>query len=108
MVRLAITLAAQRGQAKGLTIAFRAVMSQALATRGCLGVHLCADLNNPDVLHYCERWPTELELRDRVRSRHFSHLIAVLEVAAAPPRIEIEFVSNTLGLEYIGDVLNRN
>jgi quinol monooxygenase YgiN len=106
MVRLTIRLCARRGEAKRLTAAMRSVMAQALGARGCLGCELSADLMNPDGLHYAERWSTEMELRERIRSHQFVQCIALIEASATPPRIEIEFVSNIRGLDYLGDVLD--
>ena len=106
MVRLSILLAARRGEVKHLADALRYVMAQATRARGCLGCDLSADLTKPDGVHYVERWSTESDLRDRVRSPQFLQFIAVLETSAAPPRIDIEFVSGSRGLEYLDEVLN--
>lgn len=106
MVRLSMLLAARRGEATNLTGALRSVMAQAMRVRGCLGCDLSADLTNPDGVHYVERWATELELRERIRSPQFMRLIAVVETSATPPRFDIEFVTSSRGIEYLGEVLN--
>jgi quinol monooxygenase YgiN len=106
MVRLSIRLCPRRGETKRLTAAMRLVMAQTLGVRGCLGCDLSADLVNPDGLHYAEHWSTEVELRERIRSHQFLQFIAVLEVSAMPPRMDIEFVSSVRGLDYLADVLD--
>jgi len=80
-------------------------MTQALAQPGCMDAHLSADLTNPDALHYGEQWASEAHFREQVVSERFRRLIGIIEASAEPPRLEVQLVSRTEGLEYVEDAL---
>jgi quinol monooxygenase YgiN len=80
-------------------------MSQALAQRGCVQCHLATDLTDSDTLHYSEQWSSELDFRAQIPSEHFRRVLAIMEAAAERPRLEVQLVSDTRGLDYIEAVL---
>jgi len=108
MVRLSIKLTARDGEVAALADALRSVMAEASGGRGSAGCELSADIRNPDLLHYAEHWFTDADLRRRIRSEAFHCLIAVIEAAAGPPHLEIHFVSEIQGLDYVVEVLRRD
>ena len=108
MIRLSIKLTARGGEVKDLGDALRLVMAQALGSRGCAGCELSTDLQYPDLLHYAEQWFTDVDLCRRIRSEEFHYLIAVIEAAVEPPHLEIHFVSEIQGLDYVLEVRARD
>ena len=105
MVRLSVKLAVRGSQVKGIAGALRSIVTQVLGARGCAGCEVSTDLQNPEVLHYAEQWFSDVDLRRRIRSEEFHLLIAVIEAAVEPPHIEIHFVSEIQGLDYVMEVL---
>ncbi len=81
--------------------ALRSVMVRGQAERACLRCHLSADLLYARTLHYVEEWTTENDLRNQILSARFQSLIAVMETAAEPPSLTVEFVDRSSGLEYV-------
>ena len=108
VIRLSVKLTGRDSEVKGLVTALRSVMAQALGARGCAGCELSTDLQNPDSLHYAEQWFTDVDLCRRIRSEEFHYLIAVIEAAVEPPHLEIHFVSEIQGLDYMLKVLGRD
>lgn len=53
---------------------------------------------------YVERWNSEDELRAMLRSRHFSQLIALTELALEFIGCEFKIISETRGLGFAADV----
>jgi quinol monooxygenase YgiN len=105
VIRLSVCIVARPGEAGGLAAALRLVKTQALAQPGCADAHLSADLTNPDVLHYREDWVSEADFREEVRSERFKRLIRIIEASAEPPRLEVQLVSNTQGIEYVEQLI---
>src|SRR5262245_26497626 len=101
MVRLSLHLVARHSERRSLAAAFRTIMLQAVSDAGCISCQLSSDLGDPDVLRYVERWTSETQLRDQIQSKRFDTLIALMEASAEPPRLEIELVTRSYGLEYV-------
>ena len=102
MVRLTVTLRASARCAHELLEAFRFLMVGTRLESGCLG---CSTWSDPDgTVHYVEEWATEADMRQRVQSARFTSLLAVLESAHEPPKVQFDFVATTRGLDYVAEV----
>jgi quinol monooxygenase YgiN len=80
--------------------ALRTVMLPARQSAECAGVRLCADVENPTVLHYFEDWRTPEALRREFRLPRFARVLEVTE-ASEDHVMEFRFYSETQGLEYV-------
>jgi quinol monooxygenase YgiN len=102
MVRLTVTLRASARCSHELLEAFRFLMGGTRLEPGCLG---CSAWSDPDgTVHYVEEWATEAKMRQRVQSGRFTSLLAVLESAQEPPKVQFDFVATTRGLDYVAEV----
>ncbi len=79
-------------------------MFQAKMEHACLNCRLHSEIGNPKSLRYMEQWTTLQELESQVRSQRFGMLLAVMETAASPPRLEIRTISEQRDLEYVSTV----
>ena len=102
MVRLNVALGASARSAEDLLEAFRYLLVGTRLEPGCLGCWAWVD---PDgTVHYVEEWANDADLRRRVRSSRFTSLLAVLESAHDPPRVQFDFVTTTRGLDYVEEI----
>jgi quinol monooxygenase YgiN len=102
MVRLNVALRASVASARQILDAFRFLMVGTRLESGCLGCSAWAD---PDgTVHYMEEWATDADMRRRVSSSRFTSVLAVLESANEPPRVQFNFVTTTRGLDYVAEV----
>jgi quinol monooxygenase YgiN len=102
MVRLHVALRASARSAQDLLEAFRFLIVSTRLEPGCLGCWAWAD---PDgTVHHVEEWATDADIARRVRSSRFTSLLAVLESAHEPPRVQFDFVAMTRGLDYVEEV----
>ena len=102
MVRLNVSLGASARRARGLLEAFRPLVIVTRYEAGCLGCSAWAD---PDgTVHYVEEWSTDADMRQRLRSSRFASVLAVLESAPEPPRVQFQFVAVTRGLDYVAEI----
>jgi quinol monooxygenase YgiN len=102
MVRLTVVLhASSTRRAQDLLEALRFLGTGTRLVSGCLG---CSAWTDPDgSLHYMEDWATEADIRRRVRSNHFTDVLAVVE-CAQDPQVQFDFVTTTRGLDYVAEV----
>src|SRR6266850_876924 len=103
-VRMTIEWFVPLGQTRPITIALHSVATETRATRGCVGCSVAADIGNRGTVRYTEEWQTEDDLRLRVRSDTFGFLVALMEDATEPPRIEFTLAHETRGLDFVEEV----
>jgi quinol monooxygenase YgiN len=79
-------------------------MVSAQVDRGCDHAELTRDAEDASVLIYVEDWENREQLDRRIRSERFSALLGLMEACPAAPQLELRFVSEVQGLEYIAAV----
>jgi len=100
MVQLYVRLTIAPDRVQEITRALRAVMSRARSDRDCAGSRVCADVENPTILHYWEDWLTPALMDREIKSSRFSRLMEVVESSTVPPVLEFRFFTDVRGLEY--------
>jgi len=80
------------------------VMVSAQIDRGCGHAELSRDAEDSSVLVYVEDWADTEQLERRLRSERFDAVLALMEACPAPPRLELRFVSDVRGLDYVASV----
>ncbi|MGZ8137068.1 MAG: putative quinol monooxygenase, partial [Methylococcaceae bacterium] len=76
MIELHLIIHLPRRQKRALIDAFQSLAKWARAEHGCFSVELFVAASDPRCLCYVETWKSENELRQMIRSQHFSQLIA--------------------------------
>ena len=92
------------GQTRSITMALHSVAAETRPTHGCVGCSVSTDIGNRGVVTYTEEWLTEEDLRLRLQSESFCHLVTLIEDATQPPRIEFTLAHETRGLDYVEEV----
>ncbi len=103
-VRMMIEWFVPLGQTRAITMALHSIAADTRAMRGCVGCSVATDIGNRGTMHYTEDWQTEDDLRLRLRSDTFSNLVALMEGATEPPRIEFMLPHATRGLDFVEEV----
>ena len=80
------------------------VMVSAQVDRGCGHVELSRDAEDSSTLIYVEDWENRELLERRIRSERFGALLGLMEACPAAPRLELRFVSDVQGLDYVASV----
>jgi quinol monooxygenase YgiN len=107
MIELHLSIRLPRHKKRSLLEAFEFVAAWARAERGCLGVDLYWATSDSCRLCYVEKWKSEDELRLMLRSRHFSQLIALTELALEFIGCEFKIITETRGLGFAAEVLGE-
>jgi quinol monooxygenase YgiN len=82
----------------------RSLMLLLPAAPGFVSCRLCQEADDANTLCYAEEWHTPEDLDRQIRSRHYTQLLALMEEAAEPPELRLNWVSAVKGLEYLETV----
>ena len=92
------------GQARPITMALHSLSADTRTARGCTGSSVSTALTHGVFVRYVEDWQTEDDLRVHLRSVTFRRLIALIDNAIEPPRIEFTLPGGPRGLDYVAEV----
>jgi len=79
-------------------------MVSAQIDRGCDHAELTRDADDASVLVYVEDWEDREQLERRIRSERFGSLLGLMEACPSVPQLELRFVSEVQGLDYVASV----
>jgi quinol monooxygenase YgiN len=85
-------------------MALHSLATDIRAALGCLSCSVSADMANRGVVRYLEEWQTEEDLRRRLRSDAFAHVLTLMEDAIQPPQIEFALGRGTRGFDFVEEV----
>ncbi|MGR8935761.1 MAG: putative quinol monooxygenase [Gammaproteobacteria bacterium] len=104
MIELHLLIHLPRRQKHSLTKAFQSLAQCARSEYGCISAELLVAVSDPCCFRYIETWKSEEELRQMIRSRHFSRLVALMELASEAPACEFRVIAETRGLEFAAQI----
>ena len=104
VVQLYVRLPTVEAQTPDMVRALSRVMVSAQIERGCDHAELARDAEDASVLIYLEDWEDREQLERRIRSDRFGALLGLMEACQATPRLELRFVSDVQGLDYVASV----
>ena len=104
MAHLALSLLAPRSQATEIAEALRSVSRRAQLDRGCNSSDVYASLEDHSRLSLQQEWVAEADLARYVRSDDFAAVLALLDLAAAPPALEFQCAGQNRGLDYVAEL----
>jgi len=81
--------------------ALRSLMLPLQAAPGFISCRLCQEADDANTLCYAEEWHTAEDLDLQIRSIHYTRLLAIMEGAAEPPELRLNWVTEVKGLEYL-------
>jgi len=104
MVELLVRLTSAAGRSQELIQALRSVMRGLQSQGRCQAAHAASDVDDQNVVWYCEEWAGIDDFEQHLRSEPFARLLSVIETASSAPSIECRVVSETRGLDYLAAV----
>lgn len=104
MVQLLLRITLSPGGEKCILEGLRSVMLPARLERGCARAQILRDVDEPESISYVEEWPRQEDLRERIDSGPFSHLLSLMEASPSAPSIEFRTVSEVRGLDFVAAV----
>lgn len=104
MVQLYVRLPTVERETTDVVRALSHVMVSAQLDRGCGHAEITRDAGDSSVLVYVEDWTDQVQLERRLRSERFGSLLGLMEACSSPPLLELRFVSDVKGLDYVASV----
>ena len=101
MVQVTLTLVVHPRRRAEMIHALRSLMLPLQAAPGFVSCSLCQETDDANTLCYVEEWHTTEDLNRQIRSTHYTRLLSIMESAAEPPELRLNWVTDVKGLEYL-------
>jgi quinol monooxygenase YgiN len=110
MVLFTLRLQAPPEKRHEIVQTLRSVVGPTQAERGSAGCHIDQDLDDPNVLTLVEAWRQQADLDRHLASEDYRKLLAIMDMASAPPSVQLLAVLDEYGLDRIAQARagNRN
>ena len=87
--------------------ALRSLVGPVRAEPGCSATRLQRDTQDGCELTWVEEWRSVEDFERHLRTTAFRQILAVIELAAAAPVVEIDDVNSRRGFELVEEILGR-
>jgi quinol monooxygenase YgiN len=101
MILTTIQLPLEGASTQSVLRTIRTLLEPTRVETGCLKYEAAQDIEDAHTLIILEKWTTEEDFRNHVRSESFRAVLSALELARRQPEICIHHVSSIGGLEAI-------
>jgi quinol monooxygenase YgiN len=86
----------------------RSLVGPVRSEPGCIATRLLRDTEDGCELTWVEEWRGVEDFERHLRATAFRQILAVIELAAGPPEVEIDDVNSRRGFELIEEILEGN
>ncbi len=104
MVQVVLRMVTHGRRTAEMARTLRSLMLPLQAAAGFVSCRLYQEADRPEVLCYVEEWRTPEDLNQQIRSSHYTRLLALMESAVEPPDLQLNWVTDVKGLEYLETV----
>lgn len=85
----------------------RSLVGPVRSEQGCSATRLLRDTEDGGKLTWVEEWCSEVDFERHLGAPAFRQIVAVIELAAGPPVVEIDDVSSRRGFELVEEILGQ-
>lgn len=107
MLRFSVQMAFAARAVDEAVQALRSLVGLVRAEPGCSATRLSRDVNDDSVVAYVEEWRSREDFERHLRADYFRRLVAVMELAAEAPIVEIDAVSSRRAFDLVEEILGR-
>ena len=104
--RLHMNFAPQAMDEAGATL--RSLVGPVRAEQGCCATRVQRGSGESVELTWVSEWRTAEDFEKHLRAPAFRQILAVIEMADGPPKVEIDDVNSRRGFELIEEILGRS
>jgi quinol monooxygenase YgiN len=101
MVQVTLKMVSHSRRRAEMIQALRSLMLPLQAAQGFISCRLCQETDDANTVFYTEEWHTPEDLDRQICSSHYTRLLAIMEEAAEPPELRLNWVTDVKGLEYL-------
>ena len=107
MIVFILSLKVSPSERKDVVSIFDTIAGSTSVKPGCKKVRLYSDVDNDDDLLLIEEWETVPDLERHIASDEFRKIMAIMDLAIAPPDIAFNTVSSVEGFELVEKIRAR-
>ena len=107
MILATIEMSALPSKRKELLQTLHAIMQQIRNVKGCTKCAACNDIENENIFRLIEKWKTQLDIDNHLRSDIFTVLLGAKNLLSEPLEIKFIPVSSTAGMEAVKKVRSK-
>lgn len=86
----------------------RSLVGPVRSEPGCSATRLLSDTEDGCGLTWVEEWRNVEDFERHLRATAFRQILAVIDLAAAPPEVEIDDVNSRRGFELVEEILGHS
>lgn len=101
MVQVVLSMVAYPGRRAEIVRTLRSLMLPLQAAAGFISCRLYLEADSREALCYVEEWRTSEDLDQQIRSSHYTRWLTLMEKAAEPPGLQLNWITDVKGLEYL-------
>ncbi len=79
----------------------RSIQGPVSAQPGCVGCHIYEEEDPEQAVILVERWESEADLEEHIRSEAYRRILNSIELSGRPPEVRFDYVSSSKGLELV-------
>jgi quinol monooxygenase YgiN len=87
--------------------ALRSLVGPVRSEPGCHATRLLSNTGRDGALTWVEEWRDVKDFERHLRSAAFRRILAIIELASAPPVVEIDDVTSRRGFELVEEILGQ-
>lgn len=107
MFRLRLQLMLELRWLEEATQALRSLIGPVRSEPGCRATRLLRDMDDPCAVTYVEEWRSLEDLKRHLKSPAFRKILAVMELGASAPTVEIDEISSRRGFDQVEEFLGH-
>lgn len=108
MLALRIHMEFDREASAEASSALRSLVGPVRSEPGCHATRLLSNTGRDGALTWVEEWRGIEDFERHLRSAAFRRILAVIELASRPPKVEIDDVASRRGFELVEEILGRS
>jgi quinol monooxygenase YgiN len=101
MVQVALTMVVHPRRTAEMIQTLQSLMVLLPAAPGFISCRLCQEADHTNNICYEEEWDTPEDLDRQICSSHYTRLLTLMDKAAEPPKLRLNWVTEVKGLEYL-------
>jgi quinol monooxygenase YgiN len=108
VVQVILTMVVPPRRTTEMKQTLRSLMLPLPAAPGFILCRLYQEADDKNTICYMEEWDTPEDLDRQILSSHYTQLMTLIEAAAEPPELRLNWVADVKGLEYLEAVRLRD
>jgi quinol monooxygenase YgiN len=105
MIIATLRMSVRPEEREGFLKTIQSIVELVRVEPGCISYDIYQDIKDENSFILVEEWEKKTDFDNHVRKENYRRLIALMGRLSMPPQIRINTVTESAGIEYIGNIL---